>query len=111
VNLGVTVEALGSLGSEESKTVKSHVTRLVIVGDSDFAANAYLDVVGNRDLFLNAVSWLAEEEDLIAIRPIPSDQHQIYVTASQARWVLYASTLFLPLAVLTVGGVVWLRRR
>ena len=44
-------------------------TRLVVVGDSDFASNAYLGVAGNRDLFLNIVNWLAQQENLIAIRP------------------------------------------
>ncbi len=42
--------------------------RLVVFGDSDFASNTYLGLSGNNDLFLNAVSWMAEEADLIAIR-------------------------------------------
>ena len=38
--------------------------RLVVVGDADFASDAYLDLLGNRDLALNAVAWLAGEEAL-----------------------------------------------
>src|SRR5262249_5869214 len=31
--------------------------RLVVVGDSDFAANSLLGILGNRDLVLNAIGW------------------------------------------------------
>ena len=43
-------------------------TRVVAFGDSDFASNGALGVPGNRDLFLNTVNWLAQQENLIAIR-------------------------------------------
>ena len=43
--------------------------RLVVVGDSDWANNRYLGNFYNEDLFLNIVSWLAGEEELISIRP------------------------------------------
>ena len=43
--------------------------RLVVFGDSEFANNNFFASPGNGNLFLNTVSWLAEEEDLIAIRP------------------------------------------
>lgn len=36
--------------------------KLVVFGDVDFASNAYLNLSGNSDLFLNTVSWLAEEQ-------------------------------------------------
>ena len=41
----------------------------MLVGDSDFAANEFVNLSGNRDFFLNTLSWLAEEENLIAVRP------------------------------------------
>ena len=40
--------------------------RIVVVGTADFASNQFLGAQGNRDFFLNVVSWLAEEEDLIS---------------------------------------------
>jgi hypothetical protein len=42
---------------------------VVAIGDSDFAANSVLGIQGNRDLFLNALNWVAQNENLIAIRP------------------------------------------
>jgi ABC-type uncharacterized transport system involved in gliding motility auxiliary subunit len=43
-------------------------TRVVVFGDSDFAANAYLGFSGNRDLFMNTMGWLSQQENLISIR-------------------------------------------
>ena len=40
-----------------------------VFGDSDFVTNGYLGIPGNRDLFLNTVNWLAQQENLISIRP------------------------------------------
>src|SRR5262249_42748114 len=42
--------------------------RLVVVGDSDFASDAYLDVLGNRDVALNAVAWAPGEGELAGRR-------------------------------------------
>ena len=41
----------------------------MVIGDSDFAANAGLGIQGNRDLFMNTVGWLSQQENLISIRP------------------------------------------
>ncbi len=90
-------------------------TRLVLVGDSDFAANSVLNSVrgafGNADLFLNAVNWLAEEESLIAISPKTSDVRTVFLTPAQMRVILYSSALVLPAAVLVIGMLIWWRRR
>lgn len=83
---------------------------LVVIGDSDFAVDAYFGRTGNGDLFLNAVSWLAEEPELIAIKPKPREEHSILLDTVQGRKVrllLFA----VPLAVLAAGGYVWWRRR
>ena len=48
--------------ASDSKTPASDApkpeTRVAAIGDSDFASNGWLGVQGNRDLFLNTVSWL-----------------------------------------------------
>ena len=38
---------------------KKPETRVVVIGDSDFAANGFLGLPGSRDLFLNVTNWLA----------------------------------------------------
>ena len=59
-------------------------TRVAAIGDSDFAANAYLGIEGNRDLFMNTVNWLAQQENLIAIRPREAADRRITLTANTA---------------------------
>lgn len=85
--------------------------RLVVFGDSDFAANQYFNLSGNGNLFLNAVNWLTEETDLISIQPKTSSPRTLQLTPSQGRLIFFFSVLILPLAVLVLGISVWLRRR
>jgi ABC-type uncharacterized transport system involved in gliding motility auxiliary subunit len=86
--------------------------RVVVFGDADFASNGYsLMADGNRDLFLNSINWLAQEEQLISIRPKETDRRQLFLTAAQSNLVLASSALFLPLIILAAGAFVWWSRR
>jgi len=85
--------------------------RLAVVGDSDFAANFALGIQGNRDLFLNMVNWLAQQENLIAIRPKQADDRRITLTAESSRWIMLMSIFIIPAAVFATGVYTWWRRR
>jgi ABC-type uncharacterized transport system involved in gliding motility auxiliary subunit len=85
--------------------------RLVVFGDSDFASNNYLNLSGNRDLFLNTVSWLAEEENLIAIRPKEGGSFFAPVTATQERLIFWLSMIVLPAVVVGSGVATYIWRR
>jgi ABC-type uncharacterized transport system involved in gliding motility auxiliary subunit len=95
----------------EKDKEKETVGKLVVLGNSDLANNTYLNLSGNRDLFLNIVSYLAEEEDLISIRPKSKKQHTISLTEDQMGLVFYLSVIIIPLLALTTGIVVWAKRR
>ena len=90
------------------KTAKA---RIVVVGTADFASNQFLGAQGNRDFFLNVVSWLAEEEDLISIRAKDPKQNPVVLTSAQSSLVLALPLLVLPGAVLICGIVVIVQRR
>ncbi|MCH8018164.1 MAG: Gldg family protein [Acidobacteria bacterium] len=85
--------------------------RLVLFGDSDFASNAYFNSVANGDLLLMTIGWLAEEADLIAIRPRDVEDRRIYVTFTQSRLIFWGTVVLFPLATLIFGTTIWLRRR
>jgi ABC-type uncharacterized transport system involved in gliding motility auxiliary subunit len=85
--------------------------RVVVFGDSDFASNLALGISGNRDLFMNAVNWLAQQESLIAIRPKEADDRRITMTANQQLRVLILALFVVPLVVLGSGVYAWWRRR
>ncbi len=61
--------APGDSSSKPRRCRRSRKRRIVVFGDSDFVTNGYLGIPGNRDLFLNSVNWLAQQENLISIRP------------------------------------------
>jgi ABC-type uncharacterized transport system involved in gliding motility auxiliary subunit len=85
--------------------------RLVVYGTSNFAINQFLNVQGNRDFFLNTVSWLAEEEDQITVRPKDTKQTPIFLSAQQGRFVALLPLVVLPGLVLAGGIVALIRRR
>jgi ABC-type uncharacterized transport system involved in gliding motility auxiliary subunit len=93
---------------EGKESVKA---RIVVFGTSNLAANQFLNVQGNRDLFLNTVSWLAEEEDLIAIRPKDLRQTPVFLTAAQGRLIFWIPVFAMPAAVMACGIGVMLYRR
>ncbi|MBW1677216.1 MAG: hypothetical protein JRJ79_11565 [Deltaproteobacteria bacterium] len=103
----------GEYEAEESDDKKDapRPARIVVFGDSDFAGNAYVNLSGNRDLFMNALSWLAEEEDLIAIRPKKREGQPVVLSYTQGRVIFWASVVLLPGAVLIFGIVVLRLRR
>ena len=111
VDLAATVEADAALGSEEQEKATSRKTRLVVIGDSDFASNAFVGSLGNGLLFLNAINWLAEEEAIISIPPKQFGPRSVVMTGPQMRFVFYSSILFLPLLVALIGLIVWWQRR
>src|SRR5688572_26941630 len=86
-------------------------TRVAVIGDSDFIANAYLGIEGNRDLFLNTLNWLAQQESLIAIRPKEASNRPLTITANYAMGILWMSLVIVPALVLGAGVFTWWRRR
>jgi ABC-type uncharacterized transport system involved in gliding motility auxiliary subunit len=85
--------------------------RFVVVGSSSWAANSFITFNGNRDLALNAINWLASDEDLISIRPKDREDRRITLTQAQMRWLRITSQFLLPLLVVVAGVSVWWRRR
>ena len=69
----------------------------------DFAANAYFNLFGNGDLFLNTVNFLAAEEQQIMVRE--ALKAQLLTLSSNQYWFLFfVSVIFGPL-LMVVGGI------
>ncbi len=85
--------------------------RLVVVGDSDFAANSHFPQQGNGNLFLNAVNWLSGDESLISIDRAVSGPETVDLTWAESRFILVVVVLGYPLALLGLGLNHWRRRR
>jgi ABC-type uncharacterized transport system involved in gliding motility auxiliary subunit len=86
-------------------------TRVVVFGDSDFAANGWLGIPGNRDLFMNSINWLAQQENLISIRPRDPKDTRMTLTADQQRRIFWVTVIVIPGLILLGGVQTWWRRR
>jgi gliding motility-associatede transport system auxiliary component len=90
--------------------------RLVVIGDSDFAANSFLDLLGNRDLVLNSIGWSVSAGELIAARP-PSEVvalrplSPLVLSARTGHAIFLLLVVCEPLLILGLGATVALRRR
>lgn len=111
ISLAVAVTAQPKTFAAAASDPGRSKTRLVVVGDSDFATNQFFKFQGNGDLFLNALSWLLEEEDLIAIRPRDPGFNPIYLTKQQGTLISYLALAVIPGLVFAAGIAVWWRRR
>ncbi len=90
---------------------KESRSRIVVVGDSDFATNRFLGVLGNSDFFLNAVDYLAEEEIVIPIRLRAGLGDSVFISAAEGRLIFVLCLVLLPLLVISLGGYVHLKKR
>ena len=90
------------------KSIKK--AHLIVIGDSDFAGNQYFNFSGNGDLFLNIASFLAEEENLISIRPKERKNSPLSLTSDQGMLILMLG-LLTPSFVIFIGVRTWWRRR
>jgi ABC-type uncharacterized transport system involved in gliding motility auxiliary subunit len=98
-------------GSKSEPSTEKPESRIVAIGDSEFASNSALGVQGNRDFFLNAVNWLAQQENLIAIRPKEPEDRRLTLTADQQWRIMMLSIFLLPGVVFATGIYTWYRRR
>ena len=86
-------------------------TRVAVIGDSDFASNSVIGIQGNRDMFMNTIGWLSQQENLIAIRPKEADDRRVTMTATQQSNVMWLSLLVIPACIFGSGVYTWWRRR
>jgi ABC-type uncharacterized transport system involved in gliding motility auxiliary subunit len=104
VSLGVAVSALPALPPTDEASHPE--TRLVVVGDSDFAANYSANVPGNSEMFLSIIHWLAQEK-LVTIRPRVPQERVLTMTASQLRNVFWFAVLLIPGLAVGTGVYLW----
>jgi ABC-type uncharacterized transport system involved in gliding motility auxiliary subunit len=84
---------------------------IVVIGNSTFATNAFVNFPGNSDFFLHSAGWLAEERNILAIVPKDSALRPFTPNPLQERALLYLQVILLPATMLFSGIMVWRRRR
>jgi ABC-type uncharacterized transport system involved in gliding motility auxiliary subunit len=98
------------LGKPKDVKVDIGVTRAVVVGCSSFVDNHGI-TGGNVDFFMNAMNWLLQREQLVAVGPKTPEEFRLSMSLAQVRTVYALVIGGLPLAVAAIGMIVWTRRR
>ena len=90
---------------------KSRETRLVAVGSAEFATNQGAQASEHRDMFMNMINYLLQDEDFIAIRPKDPTKSTLRMTSGASQLTLALLAYIWPLLFLGGGTFVWLKRR
>jgi len=84
---------------------------LICIGDSDFLTDSYYDAFANKDLFLNSLAWLAQERNLISIRPKKVEFPFHFLSASQAGMLFWVSIVGLPAIFMVISIILFSFKR
>ncbi|MSQ40445.1 MAG: hypothetical protein EXR55_02045 [Dehalococcoidia bacterium] len=112
--VALAAEAVAPIGGDANAVAPggdANPTRIVVFGDTDFATNKYFYAYSNGDFFLNALNWLAQDYNLISIRPKPVVFRELVTNKQEFDFIRYSSLFLLPASILLFGAVVWWRRQ
>ena len=105
------IEASGHIAESPAIAAGRIPSRTVVFGDSDFVTNKYFNSSDNSDLFLNSVNWLADDYELISIRPKLIAYRELVVNSRERDFIKWSSWVFPPALMIILGVFVWWRRR
>jgi gliding motility-associatede transport system auxiliary component len=97
--------------AEAKPTDKPRSQRVAVVGDSDFLANVNLAALGNKQLGLNLLQWLASRDAQISVDVPKAPDTELFMNGIESWLVLLVFAIALPLLLLGYGITRWLSRR
>ena len=106
INIGVALE----------RTYGKKGQRVVVMGNANFLSNTFITNGGNLDLGVNIVNWLAGDDSLITIQPMPLKDINVSIPDTKmgvvTAWtVFHAFQYFIPLGFMVAGFFFWWKRR
>ncbi len=84
--------------------------RILVVGDGDFLANAYLGNGGNLDLGLAMVNWLLHDDVLVQVPAKAAPDRSLALSRTASALIGIGFLLVLPLGLIGTGVLIWWRR-
>lgn len=106
INIGVALERIyGKKGQ-----------RVVVMGNANFLSNTFITNGGNLDFGVNIVNWLAGDDNLITIQPMPLKDINVSIPDTKmgvvVAWtVFHGFQYFIPLGFMVAGFFLWWKRR
>lgn len=93
-----------------SKSLPSE-TRMVVIGNANFATDGWFQQQLNGDLFVNMVGWLANEENsTLSISPKEATNRRINLSTFQAGLIGWLALFIIPGLAFTASMVTWWKR-
>jgi len=111
LEIGFALTRLPDTDASDAETEAAGGQRIVVIGDGDFISNAFLGNGGNLELGLNIIHWLTHDDEFIAIQPKAAPDQTLALDRSMQIAISVGFLVVLPLALLSAGLLIWLRRR
>ena len=105
-----------NIGLAFSRKFEEKGQRVLVVGNAAFLSNSFITSGGNLDLGINMINWLAGDEKLITIQPmplkdvnvtIPNDSKSVFLAWS----IFHSFQYFIPIIIFVAGFIIWFRRK
>jgi len=96
---------------EELADLNNIDQRIVIIGDSDFASNAYLGQGGNLDITMSIINWLVKEDAFINIPSRTNLDGSLNLSKTEQIIIGFSFLLIIPAGLMLTGLVIWFKRR
>jgi len=111
--IGLGAEVALRLPSPSGERGPAPLARVIAYGNAEFANNFFIEYLGNGDLFVNTVAWLARDPQGIARRSLRQEPgvNQFYVSSEEGNQLFWGAAVGIPLAFGLVGVVLAVRRR
>lgn len=106
INIGVALE----------RTYEKKGQRVIVMGNANFLSNTFITNGGNLDLGVNMVNWLAGDDRLITIQPMPLKDINVRIPDTDAgrlvAWtVFHGFQYILPIGMMIAGFFLWWKRK
>lgn len=105
----ITVVAASERSVNDGERIRR--TRVIAVGDVDFATDRFVGQAGNADLLVRSIAWLTLDDDLLALSAnLPSDR-PLALTDDRITYARLLLAGVVPALFLLAGAIVWALRR
>lgn len=90
--------------------------RVVVMGNASFLSNTFITNGGNLDFGVNIINWLAGDDSLITIQPMPLKDINVTIPTDRESFVIawivfHGFQYIIPLIFFVLGFLFWWKRR
>lgn len=97
---------------QSSSDQEAKESRMVVIGNAMFLASDIINVIpGNANFLMNSFNWLQDQKVSLAIKPKSLLSMRLNINGFQTLLLSGFVVIVIPLSVLGIGLMVWLKRR